>query len=182
MVIGLTGPNASGKGEAALYIKSRGFNYQSLSDILREEAKNQGIETSRENLIKLGNALRRENGPSILARHAIEELSKTKDHIVDSIRNPSEVEALRKIEGFVLIGIDAPVEVRFKRTLKRKRPGDAQTLQEFIEKEERENKASSENQQLRKCLEMAETVIINDSTVEGFHKKIDEVLEKNKKT
>ena len=35
MIIGLTGKNASGKGEAAKFLESRGFHYHSLSDVLR---------------------------------------------------------------------------------------------------------------------------------------------------
>lgn len=182
MIIGLTGSNASGKGEAALYIKSKGFIYHSLSDILREEGKRLGIEPLRENLIKLGNDLRRKNGPSFLARRVIERLSSKENHVVDSIRNCAEIEALKKISGFILIGIDAPVEIRFKRSLKRKRPGDAKTLKEFIQKEEEENRIDLENQQLKKCLEVTDIIIINDSTIEGFHRKIDEALKQNKET
>lgn len=181
MVIGLTGPNASGKGEAATYIKSKGFIYHSLSDILREEAKKQGIEPLRENLIKLGNDLRRKNGPSFLADRLISRLSKKEDYIVDSIRNPVEVEALRKIDDFILIGIDAPLEKRFERGLKRKRPGDAKTLKDFIEKEEKENNKNLENQQLKTCLKMADITIVNDSSIKELYKKIDETLKENKK-
>ena len=67
MIIGLTGANASGKGEAASYLKSKSFEYYSLSDILREKAGARKIEPSRENLIKLGNELREKNGSSVLA-------------------------------------------------------------------------------------------------------------------
>lgn len=182
MIIGLTGPNASGKGEAALYIKSKGFRYYSLSDMLREEGKKRGIEPTRENLIKLGNTLRRENGPAVLALLAIEKLSKKENYVVDSIRNPAEIGALRKLTGFMLMGIDAPIELRFERGLKRKRAGDAETPKDFKEKEEKENKDASENQQLKRCLSMADIVITNDSTIEEFHRKIDEAIEKNKKT
>ncbi|MBU1853922.1 MAG: AAA family ATPase [Candidatus Omnitrophica bacterium] len=182
MVIGLTGPNASGKGEAASYIKSKGFIYHSLSDILREDAEKRSLEPLRENLINLGNELRRINGPSFLALRLRERLLDTEDHIVDSIRNPAEVEELSKSHDFTLIGIDAPVETRFKRSLKRKRPGDADTLQEFIAKEEKENKDSFENQQLQRCLKMADVVIINDSTVDQLHRNIDEAIKKSRKT
>jgi len=181
MVIGLTGPNASGKGEAASYIKSKGFIYHSLSDILREDAEKRSLEPLRENLINLGNELRRINGPSFLALRLREKLLDTEDHIVDSIRNPAEVEELSKSHDFTLIGIDAPVETRFKRSLKRKRPGDADTLQEFIAKEEKENKDSFENQQLQRCLKMADVLIINDSTVDQLHRNIDEAIKKSRK-
>lgn len=182
MVIGLTGPNASGKGEAALYIKSKGFAYRSLSDILRKEAERLGIEPIRENLIKLGNDLRRKKGAAFLALRVIETIKKTGDFVIDSIRNPAEVVALRRIGGFVLIGIDAPLEERFKRGLDRKRPGDADTLEEFIEKEREENKANPENQQLKKCLSMADVIIVNDSSIMALQEKIDDTIEKNKKT
>ena len=178
MVIGLTGPNASGKGEAALYLKSKGFIYHSLSDVLREEAKRSGVQPVRENLINLGNELRRKNGASFLAVRIIKGLTKTEDHIVDSIRNPSEIQALREIDDFVLIAIDAPIETRFKRSVKRKRPGDAGTLEGFIEKEGEENIDALENQQLKRCLNMADRLIINDSTIEGFHRRIDETIKK----
>ncbi|MFC1666408.1 AAA family ATPase [Candidatus Omnitrophota bacterium] len=182
MIIGLTGSNASGKGEASLYITSKGFGCYSLSDILREESKKLNIEPSRENLIRLGNDLRRKNGPSFLARRVIQGLSESGNYIVDSIRNPAEIEELGKRNDFILIGIDAPVETRFERSLKRKRAGDPQTLQEFIEKERRENKNSSENQQLAKCLQMADVIIKNDSTIEALHRKIDETIKKKQKT
>ena len=182
MVIGLTGPNASGKGEAALYIKSKGFAYSSLSDILREEARKLGIEPIRENLIKLGNDLRHKEGSAFLALRAIEGIKKTGDFVIDSIRNPAEVEALRRRGSFTLIGIDAPLEERFKRGLKRERHGDAKTLEEFVEKEGKENKANPENQQLKKCLSMADVVIMNDSTISTLQKRIDETIKKNKKT
>jgi len=182
MVIGLTGPNASGKGEAGLYIKSKGFSYCSLSDILREEAKKSGIRPLREDLIRLGNELRRKNGPSYLALRAIERVGRPGNYIVDSIRNPAEIEALRKMDDFMLIGVDAPLEVRFKRGMERKRPGDAETLQGFIEKEEKENTLDSENQQLKECLQMADVIINNDSTIEELHARIDEALKRNRKT
>jgi len=182
VVIGLTGSNASGKGIAADYLKSKGFIYRSLSDILREEAKKLGIEPLRKNLIKLGNDLRSKNGPSFLANRAVEGLIEGKDYIIDSIRSPYEVAALKKVHNFLLIGIDAPVELRFKRSLERRRPGDAETLEDFIKKEREENKDKLENQQVKKCLQMAKVTIVNDSTIEELRKNIDEAIKKNKKT
>lgn len=68
MIIGLTGKNASGKGEAANYLKTKGFAYYSLSDALREEATARNIEHTRENLIRLGNQLRKEFGADYLGK------------------------------------------------------------------------------------------------------------------
>ncbi len=176
MIIGLTGANASGKGEAASYLKSKGFEYYSLSDILRGNAKAMGIEPSRENLIKLGNELREKNGPSVLADLAGKNIKNKNNCVIDSIRNPFEIKALKKLNDFILIGIDAPMEMRFKRAVARNRHGDPKTLKEFIEKEKKENIPSSTNQQLENCLKLADILIINDSNLENFYKKIEETI------
>ena len=70
MIIGLTGPNASGKGEAAEYLINKGYRYSSLSDIIRQEAKKLRIAPTRDNLINLGNAMRRKHGAAVLAKKA----------------------------------------------------------------------------------------------------------------
>ena len=54
-LIGLTGTNGAGKGEVASYLEKNGYSYFSLSDVIREVMKKEGIEESRNNLIKKGN-------------------------------------------------------------------------------------------------------------------------------
>src|SRR3989338_234154 len=183
MIIGLTGKNASGKGEAANYLKTKGFVYYSLSDVLREEATKRGIEHSRDNLIDLGNELREKFGPNYLAKQINNKIGDSKklstnDHffVVDSIRSPYEAKELMKNKDFILVGIDATIEIRFERLLRRNRLGDAKTLEEFKKQEERENLKSDTNQQLDETFKLADIVIANDETLEELHKKIDEML------
>ena len=47
MIIGLTGRNGTGKTEVANYLKSKGFELISLSDILREEARKRNMDEKR---------------------------------------------------------------------------------------------------------------------------------------
>ncbi len=178
MIIGLTGKNAAGKGEAANYLKSKGFVYYSLSDVIRDEATRRGLDHSRENLINLGNELREKFGPDYLAKKINEKIraSHVEDFAIDSIRSPFEANELMKNSDFVLIGVDAPVELRFKRLLERNRLGDSKTLAEFKEHEQRENLKSDTNQQLDKTFGMAQRIISNDSSLEELHKKIDSML------
>jgi dephospho-CoA kinase len=42
IIIGLTGRNAAGKTTAGETLGTRGFSYLSLSDVIREEAKQRG--------------------------------------------------------------------------------------------------------------------------------------------
>ena len=183
MIIGLTGKNASGKGEAANYLKSKGFIYYSLSDVIREEATKRGIEHSRENLINLGNELRERFKPNYLAQQINKKIKESRINfpdkfffVIDSIRNPFEAKELMKNKDFVLVGIDAPIELRFKRLLKRNRLGDANTLEDFKKQEERENLKSDTNQQLGKTFGMAVKIIVNDGSLNELHERIDRLM------
>ena len=100
MIIGLTGKNASGKGEVADYLQKKGFIYYSLSDELREEATKRNLEHTRNNLINLGNELRQQHGPQYLAELINNKIKNNKDFVIDSIRNPFEAEELMKNRNF----------------------------------------------------------------------------------
>ena len=174
IVIGLTGPNASGKGEVAAYLRQRGYTIHSLSDLIREEAARRGLPPEREHLIRIGNLLRREGGASVLARRLRPRLGRRA--VVDSIRNPAEVEELRRLPRFVLLGVRATVEQRFARSKRRARPGDPRTLEEFREREQQENSTNPEAQQLDATLGLADRVVDNDAGLPLLHQAIDRLL------
>ena len=174
MLIGLTGTNSSGKGEIVKYLERRGFKAHSLSDILREEVMTMGLYPSRNLLIEHGNRLRREEGEGILAERVLPALS-GKD-VVDSIRHPSEIAVLKKVRGFFLIAVDAPVDLRFARSRKRGREGDGSTLEDFIEKEELEKRDGKHSQQIHRCMEMSDFLLWNDGTLKELGTKMEEVL------
>lgn len=183
MIIGLTGKNASGKGEVANYLKTKGFSYYSLSDVIREEATNRGLEHTRDNLIKLGNELREKFGASYLAQqinNRIKEANNEPNFVIDSIRNTNEAKELMKNKDFTLVGVDAPIELRFERMKERGRLGDSKTVEELKQQEQRENLKSDTNQQLDETLKLSQRVIVNDNTLEEFHKKIDNLLDELK--
>ncbi len=175
LVIGLTGPNAAGKGEVAAYLSRLGFAVHSLSDIVREEALARGLSTGREDLIAVGNRLRREHGPGVLAERVVARLAGRA--VVDSIRSPAEVAVLRtRLPRFVLVGVDAPVEVRFERARQRARAGDPGSLAEFLAREEEENRADPSRQQLRATLALADYRIDNRGTLQALHRAVDALL------
>ena len=169
-MIGLTGPNASGKGEVAKLLAEAGFALHSLSDVVRESAAERGLEASRDNLIAVGVRLRVEEGPGVLAARILPRLSGPA--VVDSIRGPAEVARLRTLPRFILLGIDAPVALRFERAQRRGRLGDGASLEEFIRKEERENSEAETGQQLRRTLALADRVIRNDGTLDDLRRNV----------
>jgi len=174
LVLGVTGPNAAGKGEVSEYLRTWGFAVHSLSDIVREEAAARKLPPEREHLIRIGTLLREEGGLGVLAERLLPRLDGW--DVVDSIRNPAEVETLRKVSGFVLIGVDAPAEVRFARSRLRARPGDPESFAEFAAKEKQENSSNPAGQQLRATFALADRVIDNNGDLDLLHRKVDDLL------
>lgn len=174
MVVGLTGPNAAGKGTVASHLGSRGFVYHSLSDILREELESRGMPPTRANLIEVGNELRAAHGAGVLAERILPRL--TGRDVVDSIRNPAEVEVLRRVPGFLLLAVDAPIETRFARAMERARAGDGMTLEEFRAKEALENTSDPTRQQLAATFRLADRTLTNASDFDSLYSQVEEVL------
>lgn len=177
MIIGLTGKNGSGKGEVAKFLKDRGFEYHSLSDIVREETKERGLNVTRKNLIEVGNDLRQKFGASVLAQKMLERLEIDRHYVIDSIRHPSEAQTLKTRDGFVLIEVVAPSEVRFKRIKSRGRENDPKTLKEFLQVEKVESKSKvGSDQQLDATLALADHKILNSGTLASLYEKIAKLM------
>jgi dCMP deaminase len=177
MIIGLTGRNASGKTEVSDYLKARGFEYHSLSDEIREEVKSRGEAATREVLIAVGNELRARFGPGALAERVMKRLGNERNYVVDSIRNPAEVEVLRRRKDFILVAVEADLAVRFARSRARGREGAAQTLEQFAGEERKELDSNDPaSQQLLATHRLAEVVLSNNGSVVELHEKLGALL------
>lgn len=180
-IIGLTGRNASGKGTVASFLMKSSFVYHSLSDTLRDELKNRDLEESRENLIKIGNNLRDEGGPGILADLMVPNLNSLENHIVDSIRNPIEVNSLRREypnHKFILIAVDATPETRYERLKQRNRFGDSSSWEQFLAQEKLEESSTDPNkQQLLSTIKKADFYIDNSGTILELENSITEIID-----
>ncbi|MEM4641352.1 MAG: AAA family ATPase [Candidatus Pacearchaeota archaeon] len=188
LIIGLTGTKASGKGEIASYLKSKGFVYFSLSDVVREEAERRGLKNySVKDLQDIGNDLRSKYGASILAKIVIEKIKKEiaegkSNFVIDGIRNPAEVIEFKKMENFFLIAVDAPKQKRFEWLIARNRQSDPKNYEEFLKIDARDLglKESAIGQQVKLCMKLAKFKIYNNSTIEKLHEKIEKILKKLK--
>ncbi len=177
MIIGLTGKNGSGKGEVAKYLQERGFTYYSLSDVLREEAAKEGKEITRAHLVELGNRLRNESGPSVLAERIFSRLDPEKHYVIDSIRHPSEVQVFRRRTDFILAAVRAPERLRFERLRQRGRENDPKTFEQFQELEQREAQSSVESdQQLDRAISLHDTILENTGPLKMLHDRIKDLL------
>ena len=180
MIIGLTGKTAAGKGTVADYLKEKGFLYHSLSDVLREELKSRNVEEDLPNLIKVGNELRTKGGPGVLGKDMLKMIEKNNEDnsIVDSIRNPVEIEELKKTaDKFILIAVDAPIKKRYERAKSRNRAGDNISFEEFEELDIKELKSADPNaQQILDCFKQSDYTIVNEGTLDELKQKIEDIL------
>ncbi len=177
IVIGITGKYCAGKTTVCDYLKSKSFQYESLSDELRRLLESGGEKATRERLISKGNELRKKHGNGVLAKSIIERIPKDRNYVIDSLRNPDEINEFKKFQNFHLWGINADEKTRFERIVKRKREGDPKTFEEFRKLEKLESSSRDQNaQQLDKCIEMAEARIENNSTLADLFAKTDSLL------
>jgi len=177
MLIGLTGRNASGKSTLVDWFSARGLRSLSCSDSIRDWLSKKGIEATRGALIEGGRELRRMGGPGALAKMLLEILD-GEDAVVDSIRTPGEVEALRERGDFFLIEVKSNEDVRWRRMVERGRDGDPTEKSVFLAQEALEIRAKdAAGQALEETAEMADISIPNDGTIEELESKLEEIWE-----
>ncbi len=173
MIIGLTGPIASGKGLASKAIQaqlgSEKITTVLLSDYIREVVRDDGKPLTRDTLREAGNALREKDGPGAWVKKMFERLPEGDGGVllVDSIRNPGEIEELRKAFGnrAFIMATDAPVEDRIERVLKRAREDDSTDTAEI----ERQMRIEMEDNPetgfgIERCREMSDAVSVGRET------------------
>ena len=177
MIIGLTGKNGCGKGVVADFLKTMGYHYYSLADVVRDEINKTGQKVTRDLLIKTANELRAKYGPSVLAERVMEKFDPEKNYIADSIRNPFEVEALRKRKDFYLLMIDADQKIRFERLKERNREKDPQDYDAFLQLEAAEAGSNDPTtQQLNRTIELADAQVENNGTIDELYEDVRQVL------
>lgn len=178
MIIGVAGRNGAGKGEFVDYLKERSFTTHSLSDAIRKELADKGLEESRERMIETGQEMRRKAGPGALAQSLARHLLPDRNYAIDSIRHPVEVEILRNHAAasshtFSLVWVNAELETRFERMVARGRSGDPTTIQDLETLEGRERGSEDPNaQQLDAVETLADFTLTNDDTLVAFQDEI----------
>jgi dCMP deaminase len=179
VILGVAGPYGAGKGEVVEYLRARSFYPLSLSDVLRDELRARGEAETRERMIATGNELRARHGLAVLAERLCARLLPDRNYVIDSIRHPAEVAALRaQGRGFRLVWVDADPGVRIERLRSRNRPGDPASLATLLEQEGRERSGGGESaQQLDAVAALADFRVRNEGSLSALHAAVQGVLE-----
>lgn len=169
-LIGLSGTNGSGKDTIGQLLADRhNFLFISMTDMLREEAVNRKLDTSREVLRTISAEWRRKSGLGVLVDKAVEHFrlqggdEQYAGLVIASLRNPGENDRVHELGGEV-IWIDADPQVRYDRLKGRMRADDPQNFEEFVAHEEAEMEHSGDEATLsmRGVKEKADKVFQNE--------------------
>jgi dCMP deaminase len=132
-------------------------------------------------MIATGRELRGAEGPGALAERLARRLVSDRNYVIDSVRHPAEVEALRARTGrFRLLWVEADEAIRLARIRARGRPGDPRSVDE-LRRLEGEELASDDPaaQQLLAVRELADLTVRNDGTLPALHRALQELLEQS---
>jgi len=167
VIIGITGTLGAGKGTIVDYlVTKKGFSHFSVRKFLTTEINKRGLTVNRDSMTSVANELRAGNSSSFITDKLFEMAKKTGGNcVIESIRTPGEIESLRRKGKFYLFAVDAKTELRFERIRQRASETDHIDFETFLSNENREMTTNNpNNQNLKKCIEMADYIFENNGT------------------
>jgi dephospho-CoA kinase len=147
-----------------------------MGNVVREEAAKNHIEPTPENLGRIMLELRQKEGPKVIAKRCIPQIQNTQQQriLIDGIRSLDETQEFKThYPTFTLLAIHASPETRFKRLYNRKRSDDPQNTITFRDRDMREL-----NVGLGNVIALADSMVINEESLETAHKNVKEALKR----
>lgn len=180
IIIGITGTLGAGKGTVVAYLtRQKDFVHFSVRAYITRELERRGMPVNRDTLTALANELRAKNSPSFIIEELYTEAYQLrKNCVIESIRTPGEIDALRSKPNFFLLAVDADPRIRYNRIRKRRSETDNVSFDTFINSERREMHSDDPNKQnLSECIRQADYTIENNGNLEELHEKTDAFLQ-----
>lgn len=178
LILGLTGPIASGKGTIKKYLVEKyGAKECRFSTPLRDILARLDLEVSRDSLVRLSTSLRQTFGEDTLAKAIAADAAKLDADIVvvDGVRRMADIVYLSKLPGFVLASVDADAKVRYERMkLRNENKGDdAKTFEDFLADHQRETELT-----IPEVMSHATFAFENSGSMEKLFEQADKVVAK----
>lgn len=170
----VTGMPGCGKEEFVKVALQEGLPVIRMGDVVREEARRRGIFLTDEGVGGMAKEERRIHGPDIWALRTLERI-KSERVVIDGVRSLAEVEAFRKAfaDCLIIVAVHASPRTRYARIASRRRRDDIATEEEFRVRDERELRWG-----LGQVIALADYMIVNEGSLEEFHRKAREVLKR----
>lgn len=190
-LVGIAGTFGSGKDSVGRMLAERhGYLFISATDLLREEARKTGRDTSRQTLAEISASWRRNYGTGAFVDIALKRnknnLSKYKGIAIASLRHSGEADRIHELGGKV-IWVDADPEVRYERVqtnadARKRDDEDRKTFEQFIAEEQAEMQHSGDGATLNMSAVKKRadiTIINNGDNLESFKNYAEKLLFRN---
>ncbi|AWR97675.1 AAA family ATPase [Acidianus sulfidivorans JP7] len=160
----------SGKSLLSEMLKERGFTIISMSGVLKKRYEKEA--KLGEKLMDFAKRMREIYGDGVVARLCIEEVTSKIDKVAfDGVRSLSEVEEFKRLGNPIIIAVHSPPYLRYERIISRMRPDDSKNINDLKMRDMEELKFG-----LGGVIAMADYMIVNDSTIDEFKRKANEIL------
>lgn len=178
LILGFVGLPASGKGTSAEYCQKKyGASAYRFSTMLFDLLKRIYVETNRDNLIKMSEAIRGTFGEDTMAKVMAKDAESDQNSliVVDGIRRMADIEYLSKLPNFILIEIFADPHTRYERVIQRSEKADdkTKTFEQFMADHQRSTEMS-----IPEVAGHASEHIDNNGSVEELYKNLDNLIKK----
>jgi dephospho-CoA kinase len=178
-IIGITGTLGAGKGTIVEYLQEKyGFAHYSVRGFLTDIINEKKLPLNRDSMVLVANELRANNSPSYIVEQLYEKAKAGgQDAVIESVRTVGEVLALRNLDNFLLIAVDAAPALRYERVVARNSETDQIDFNTFKENEAREMTATDPNKQnLSACQKLADFVVDNNGSFDHLYLQIENAL------
>ena len=183
MIIGISGTFGSGKDSLANYLVDKyQMMHVSTGDIVREYAIKKYGSIERPILKELANELRQSFGPAAMVDKSFEKYKNSSKKynglLISGVRTIGEANKIHQLGG-IMVFVDAPIDVRYKRIIQRKRDEEANvSFEEYKKREEAELSGGNRDdvQNLNAVRDICDLLLINNKTKEDFYETAEKGL------
>jgi dephospho-CoA kinase len=172
LVVGLGGMPGSGKSLVVDTARTMGYDVVAMGDVVREQTRLHGLEPTPQNIGKIMLELRAVEGNYVIAKKCIPKIEEQTSNrvLIDGLRSLYEADIFREhFASFTLVAVHAPPQIRFERLKVRGRSDDPPNYEVFHERDMRELGVGLGN-----VMAMAQKILINDNSIEGFRASVKE--------
>jgi dephospho-CoA kinase len=174
-VIGLVGRAGAGK-DVVSEIIGREYPSVRMGDVVVSETKRRGLELTDENVGKVANDLRKQEGMDAIAKRCVQSIRSMGSPVVvvNGIRGADEISLFEaEFDQFEVVEVWAPERTRFERIRGRSRADDVKSFEQFLARDRREASWG-----LGEAISLATHRIANDGDLASLEGRTLEVLEK----
>jgi dephospho-CoA kinase len=170
----VTGMPGSGKSIVVEEAVNLGIPVYVMGDVVREETLKRYGKVTPDLMVKTSRDLREEHGEEVIALRTIERVKPCeKVVVIDGVRSLREVEVFKRYGSVITVAVHSSPKTRFERLLRRKRPGDPSTYEEFYERDMTELRFG-----LGDVIALADYVVVNEGDIEEVKAKSREIFMK----